>query len=433
MKIINLKSNSLPLENKKGNFLSDKKGFNKFTFANSKEWYNSIYNFRSKNLKHLPIMDNIIIKLIRSYFNMYSTMKQKKIGLRNLSKKRRKILGNKTWVSKAELKHTNDKIIINLYVFNRKNNFLLRKIKNHIKNSEFFRKKKIWLYGQITNKKNTTFSKLIYNFYKKKIKLFLDKFNNLIINNNLLKENLYVHIIKYFYTKLMKKIMKKEFLIMYYKQYIIFNTLKYKNSFIVPLKKLIGKIYNKKVIFNIVSLKNYFFNSDILTQIIAIKAVNRKNKILKILRAALRKVKTPILKKSIIAREEKKLELKKIFLIKNKMELKSNFDEVNLILNDLFKNQDVKDTELNVVSSLKNRTITGIRIEASGRLTKRFTAQRSIFKYKYKGTIKNIETSYKGLSSKNFRNNLDSNLQFTKLNSNNRIGAFGIKGWIRSN
>jgi hypothetical protein len=226
----------------------------------------------------------------------------------------------------------------------------------------------------------------------------------------------------------MKNIMRKEFLIMYYKQYIIFNSLKYKNSFIVPLKRLIGKIYKKKVVFNIVSLKNYFFNSDILTQIIATKAVNRKNKILKILRAALRKVKTPILKKSIIAREDKKLELQKKFLIKNKMELESNLDEVNIVLKDIFKKQDMKNIDLDVISSLKNRTIAGIRVEASGRLTKRFTAQRSIFKYKYKGTIKNIEASYKGLSSKVLRNNLDSSLQYTKLRSNNRIGAFGIKG-----
>jgi hypothetical protein len=37
MKIINLKSNNLSEENKKVYFLSDKKGNNKFTYANSKE------------------------------------------------------------------------------------------------------------------------------------------------------------------------------------------------------------------------------------------------------------------------------------------------------------------------------------------------------------------------------------------------------------
>lgn len=430
MKIINLKSNNLSEENKKVYFLSDKKGNNKFTYANSKEWYNSIYNFKNKDMKHLPVIDNIIIELIRSYFNMYSRIKQKNIGLRHISNKRRKILGNKTWVSRAELKHTNDKIIINLYVFNRKNNYLLRKLENHIKTSEFIRKNKTWFINSV---KNTTLSTFILKYYEKKIKSFLEKSNSLLLDSNFLNKIMYIHLIKYYYTQLMKNIMRKEFLIMYYKQYIIFNTLKYKNSFIVPLKRLIGKIYKKKVVFNIVSLKNYFFNSDILTQIIATKAVNRKNKILKILRAALRKVKTPILKKSIIAREDKKLELQKKFLIKNKMELESNLDEVNIVLKDIFKKQNMKNIDLDVVSSLKNRTIAGIRVEASGRLTKRFTAQRSIFKYKYKGTIKNIEASYKGLSSKVLRNNLDSSLQYTKLRSNNRIGAFGIKGWIRSN
>jgi hypothetical protein len=47
-------------------------------------------------MKHLPVIDNIIIELIRSYFNMYSRIKQKNIGLRHISNKRRKILGNKT-------------------------------------------------------------------------------------------------------------------------------------------------------------------------------------------------------------------------------------------------------------------------------------------------------------------------------------------------
>jgi hypothetical protein len=37
MKIINLKSNIFPIKDKKETFLSDKKGYNKFTYANSKE------------------------------------------------------------------------------------------------------------------------------------------------------------------------------------------------------------------------------------------------------------------------------------------------------------------------------------------------------------------------------------------------------------
>ena len=41
----------------------------------------------------------------------------------------------------------------------------------------------------------------------------------------------------------------------------------------------------------------------------------------------------------------------------------------------------------------------GVRLEAKGRLTKRFTASRSVFKIKWKGSLKNIDSSYRGLSS----------------------------------
>jgi hypothetical protein len=213
---------------------------------------------------------------------------------------------------------------------------------------------------------------------------------------------------------------------MYYKQYILFNNLKFKNIYIVPIKKLISKIYKKKVIFNIVSLKNYFLNSDILTQIIASKATNRKNKIVKILRIALRKVKIPHFSKNLTSKVVKKIDIENNFLLKRNIELNIKYDSVNNILKGAFNTNNNKESF--VINSLKNKIVTGIRVEASGRLTKRFTAERSIFKYKYKGTIKNVESSYKGLSSKNLRNNLESNLQYTKLNSSNRIGAFGIKG-----
>jgi hypothetical protein len=41
----------------------------------------------------------------------------------------------------------------------------------------------------------------------------------------------------------------------------------------------------------------------------------------------------------------------------------------------------------------------GIRIEAKGRITRRLTAARSVFKMKWKGGLKNIDSSFKGLSA----------------------------------
>jgi len=81
-----------------------------------------------------------------------------------------------------------------------------------------------------------------------------------------------------------------------------------------------------------------------------------------------------------------------------------------------------------VLNSLKHKVVNGIRIEASGRLTRRIVAARSIFKLRYIGSLKNTDSSYKGFSSVILRGHFKSNLQHTKLSSKRRIGSFGIKG-----
>lgn len=44
-----------------------------------------------------------------------------------------------------------------------------------------------------------------------------------------------------------------------------------------------------------------------------------------------------------------------------------------------------------VLRSIKYKWVTGARIEAKGRLTKRYAASRAVFKYKYRGTLRNLE------------------------------------------
>ena len=61
----------------------------------------------------------------------------------------------------------------------------------------------------------------------------------------------------------------------------------------------------------------------------------------------------------------------------------------------------------------------GVRVEAKGRLTRRFTASRSVFKVKWKGDLKNVDSSFKGLSAVMLRGNVKSNVQYTILNSKN--------------
>ena len=89
-----------------------------------------------------------------------------------------------------------------------------------------------------------------------------------------------------------------------------------------------------------------------------------------------------------------------------------------------------KDLQNNIINNLKYKHFFGFRLQAKGRLTKRFTASRSVSKLRYQGNLINIDSSYFGLSSVLLKGNLKSNVQYTKLNSKSRIGSFGIKGCV---
>jgi hypothetical protein len=74
----------------------------------------------------------------------------------------------------------------------------------------------------------------------------------------------------------------------------------------------------------------------------------------------------------------------------------------------------------------------GVRLEVKGRLTRRLTASRSLFKIKWKGGIRNIDSSYRGLSTVMLRGHFKSNVQYSVVSSKTRNGAFGLKGWVGS-
>ena len=104
-------------------------------------------------------------------------------------------------------------------------------------------------------------------------------------------------------------------------------------------------------------------------------------------------------------------------------------DPLDKILNKLFSKHEIEsEKRISILNSIKNKSITGVRLEAAGRLSKRHTASRSTFRLRYKGSLRNRDSSYRGLSSMIMRGNTRSNIQFTKLNSVVRIGSFGLKG-----
>ena len=108
--------------------------------------------------------------------------------------------------------------------------------------------------------------------------------------------------------------------------------------------------------------------------------------------------------------------------------LKEIISNKSLLLDGVDNNVHIIHTTKNILDSIKHKSVTGIRIEAAGRLTRRNTAAKSVFKLKYKGNLKNINSSYKGLSTTLLRGHAKSNVQYTKLKSKLRIGSFGLKG-----
>ena len=230
-----------------------------------------------------------------------------------------------------------------------------------------------------------------------------------------------------------------------------FNNLKFDGGFISKLIDLVKQVYNKKVEFNIVNLKKMHLNSDVYTQAVSLKLKNRDNKLYRVLKASLRKIKLPVIKKideiekkpnrdeflvNIIRNNTISTMLKKIKKNKirndnlNKLLLKFYPLADNLKLNVIKKPFSIIRSfslEDYVLRSLKHLNLRGIRVEAKGRLTRRFTASRSVSKMRCKGGLKNVDSSFRRLSTIMLRGIVKSNLQYSTINSKNRNGAFGIK------
>lgn len=296
------------------------------------------------------------------------------------------------------------------------------------------------------------------------------------VNSAVSPEKLLYFLFKFFkaayYESFVRKYLKKEVIALNHLYMLTINKFKFE-KFLPGLKLLIGKLYNKKVELNLVNLKYLHLNSDIFAESVAIKLRNKKNSLLKVLRRSLKLVKIPkklsynneMLNANVINKsspKDKKLIFKdvlNVFLEKMYPRFvslvaakKSNVNktvDVNNSLNFMPLPQKMKTTswgakKFSVLNSLKYKWITGARLEAKGRLTKRFTASRSQFKFRYRGNLKildynaqnalnNVDYTNKSAKTVMLRNQIKPNIQYTFVNSKRRIGAFGIKGWISSN
>ena len=112
------------------NILFNDVGKTKYLPPVAKEWKNSVYNYNSNNTINYPVYDLNINSLIKSYFNLY--FNHSYVEHKYISRKRKRKSLNKIFVSKAEIKHTNSKAIITIYIYNREKLTLLKKIINNL-------------------------------------------------------------------------------------------------------------------------------------------------------------------------------------------------------------------------------------------------------------------------------------------------------------
>jgi hypothetical protein len=195
---------------------------------------------------------------------------------------------------------------------------------------------------------------------------------------NLHRKSKIIKEIRKSYSKYIKLLYKYN-----YKYFI--NNFKFKEgntSFITKLKSKLSIILNKKVELNIINLKSITYNPDIFTKALATKLKKRKFNVIK-------SMITIINKGKILTKDS----LEKISLLKNKdLELLENkYKDLSLIsminrnnFNDLLKsiysNKDQTKIHNIIFDSIKYKNMGGIRLEVKGRLTKRYRADRAIYK-----------------------------------------------------
>jgi hypothetical protein len=362
----------------------------------SKEWKNSIYAYNKNYSINLPVNNVKINEIIQHYFNL--RFFPKFIGRKYKPRWVRRPSMNKIYVSNTEIKHTNSKAILTVYTFNREKISLLNKVKSLKK--DFLKKLKFLLFQY----KEYTGNDILYKTIKKLIKKDL---------------------------QLLRK----------YKLRLNLNKYKFEEKLLYKLNNIIGFYFNKKVEFNIVNMKSIILNSDIFTKILSHKLWKKRIQTLRMMDYILNKAVLPNVNRII----EKSPEVKgvNLDLIENKyknphlISVLGN-DNLNNLLKELYSNV-LSDSNSNkdyaeiyniLFDSIKYKNMAGVRLEVKGRLTKRYRADRAVFKVKWKGGLKNVYSSYKGLSVMRMRGYLNSNVEYSIITSKRRIGAFAVKGWV---
>jgi hypothetical protein len=359
------------------------------------------------------------------FFN-FSSIRERKVIL----PKSKQTSFNKIFVSKAEVKHTNSKAIITIYIYNKEKLVLLKKIRS----LTTILVQLILVKGQLLQSLgvNTNNSEaLVEQLFK----------NNTKRNKN--NNNSLTYITRQIFSTIVS--IRRSMLKLH------LNKSKFEDKFLHRLSQLIGKYYGKKVEFNIVNIKDISNNADIFTEIFGSKVKKERGNVLKIMNLLLKRIK--LRKEGNHMWQEDSpynplyLELMKRNIYKDtniSTQLNNttlNNDGLNKILKDFYyiaseNDNSVESTDENVqlrnivLSKIKYKTLRGANLIVKGRLTKRYRADRALYKFKWKGGLKNVDSSFRKLRTVVYRGHLEINLEKSLFVSKRRVGSFATTGWL---
>jgi ribosomal protein S3 len=295
----------------------------------TKEWNNSVYAYNSKRTILLSAIDKIVIKLIKSYFNAYF------LSSSGFPTKIRKLSADRQiYISKLEVKHTNSKVIITVFVY-----------------CAAFKKLK-FLYENLSPCGGAQGRRRDgHNFS------FAD---------------------------------------------------------------LIAKCYNKKVELRVIRLRDMQLDAKILAERLANQIAQITISPLRTLRGALRTVRIS------------KVNLKLYYLRKSSL----NNSALPLSISTLniggLKKINKTSVRNEILACTKYKSTTGVKIQIAGRLTRRATAAKAIFKGGQVGGLKNIDSSVLGFSVGLLRGHHKPNIQKAFHNSITKNGSFNVRVWTSS-
>nr|QBM31487.1 hypothetical protein [Arthrobotrys musiformis] len=186
------------------------------------------------------------------------------------------------------------------------------------------------------------------------------------------------------------------------------------NKLKIWLLNYLNRYSKKKIEINLIRLKYIYLNSNMLAEFIARKLITKKRSLLK--------AKIKIFAKAKLVRF-------------NKYKLKDKINVFNIMgINSLRELSSLKSNNyylyLELLSRIKYKFISGIKLIAAGRLTKRNIAARAVKAMTYKGSLKNLDSSHRSISIPAMRGDWRPNLDFTVVHNTAKTGSFAVKGWI---